>query len=153
MKYIILTFIIMLSFSGCSKNNAFDNFDLTKNQEKSMNSLQSSRIFYKQNSDGIFSAIYLNNIYPKKFKDEEYFFVYFYTKSKAKNIKLKLNNILAIKMQKLPSENEFTDLVKTKTNWNNYYLVTFKKQDKKNLNLTFENYPYTSDQLVYLKDL
>jgi len=152
MKYIIITLITIFSFVGCSKNNAFDNFKLTKDQELSINSLQSSKIKNGDKVDGIFSAIYLNDIYPKLFNDNEYFFVFYYMKEDNKNLNFKLNNFLPIKIKKLPTKNRFTKLINIQNSWNNYYLIAFKKQEKKFLNLSLENNQYISDLLKYQKD-
>ncbi len=152
MKYIIITLITILTFSGCSKNNAFDNFQLTKDQELSINSLQSSKIKSGKTIDGIFSAIYLNDIYPKLFNNNEYFFVFYYMKSDAIDAKFKLNGDEAIKIKKLPSNNRFTNLIDMQNSWNSYYLIAFKKQEKKSLNLLLENGQYVSDLLKYQKD-
>ena len=152
MKYIIITLITVLAFSGCSKNNAFDSFKLTKEQELSINSLQSSKIKSVKDTDGIFSAIYLNDIYPKLFNHNEYFFVFYYMKSHNIDVKFRLNGDETIKIKKLPSNNRFTNLIDIQNNWNNYYLVSFNKQKKKTLNLLLENGLYSSDLLKYQKD-
>jgi len=152
MKYIIITLITVLTFSGCSKNNAFDNFKLTKEQELSINSLQSSKIKSGEDIDGIFSAIYLNDIYPKLFNNNEYFFVFYYMKSNDIDAKFRLNDENTIKIKKLPANNRFTNLIDMKNSWNSYYLVAFNKQEKKSLNLLLENGQYISDPLMYQKD-
>ncbi len=152
MKYTIIILTAIITLTGCARNNAFDNFKLNEKQELSINSLQSSKIKSQKNIDGIVSAIYLNQIYPKLFNNNEYFFVYYYSKTDSGNIKLKLNGQLPIKIKKLNSNNRFTSLIKTKNSWNSYYLVAFKKQDKKTINLLLENYPYVSDLLSYQKD-
>lgn len=152
MKYIIITLITILAFSGCSKKNAFNNFMLNEKQELSINSLQSSKIKRSEKIEGIFSAIYLNEIYPELFNYNEYFFVYYYMKSEVTNLTLKLNKNLPIKIKKLSANNRFTNLIKIENNWNNYYLIAFKKEESISLNLVLENDLYTSDLLNYQKD-
>ncbi|MEA1954979.1 MAG: hypothetical protein U9N02_00620 [Campylobacterota bacterium] len=152
MKYIIITLISILFFNGCSKNNAFDDFDLDATQELSINSLQTSKIKNGYEIDGIFSAIYLNKIYPKLFNNNEYFFVYYYMKSDIESVTLKINGSKPIKIKKLPAKNRFSNLAGIENEWNNYYLVAFKKQEKDTINLVLENGPYVSDLLVYQKE-
>jgi hypothetical protein len=162
MKKISTFLIVLLFFSGCSRKNAFDEFKMQKAQELSISSLQNSKILTKSGEiNGIFSAIYLNEVYPEKFNGDEYFFVYFYTKdnnNKMYNPKdeiesalnIKLNSKLPIKILKLPEENRFSHLVDIKNSWNRYYLVAFKKSDL--LNLTLENGEASSGVIKYKKE-
>ena len=143
--------MVIITINGCSSNNAFKNFNLDKKQELSINSLQSSKVKDSEKIDGIVSVIYLNKIYPKLFNDNEYFFVYFYLKT-DNNLQYKLNGALPLKIKKLNQNNRFADLIDVKNNWNSYYLITFKKQDKNELKFIFENYPFVSDLLVFQKD-
>ncbi len=162
MKYFITTLTILLLLSGCSKNNAFDKFQLDKVQELSINSLQSSKIKIGDSVNGIVSAIYLNEVYPEQFNHNEYFFVYVYLKEDAKmydpniqndyGIILKLNNQKPIKIKKLPAENRFTHLVSIKNGWNSYYLIAFDKHDNNDISLVLENGQFFSDPLSYQKE-
>jgi len=157
--FIILTFLTL--FTACSSKNAFSEFKMDKDQELSISSLKSSKIISKNGEvSGVFSAIYLNEVYPKSFKGDEYFFVYLFTKDTKEmydplkptqtDLRLKLNSKLPIKLQKLPQNNRFSHLVETKSNWNRYYLVSFKKADK--INLVLENGLSSSAVLKYQKD-
>ena len=152
MKYITIIFISILFLNGCSKNNAFDDFGLDLRQELSINSLQTSKIKNKHQIDGIFSAIYLNKIYPKLFNYNEYFFIYYYAKSDTKNLILKLNGAKPIKIKKLPAKNRFSKLSGIENEWSSYLLVAFKKQNKDTIGLFLENNQFSSDLLVYQKD-
>ena len=77
--FIILTLLTFLT--GCSSKNAFDRFDMDKEQELSISSLQTSKILSKEGKvEGFFSVIYLNETYPKSFNGNEYFFVYTFIK-------------------------------------------------------------------------
>lgn len=156
---IFLTFLIL--FTGCSKKNAFFGFEMDKTQELCASGMQSSKIISKDGEvSGVFSAIYLNEIYPHAFYGDEYFFVFFYTKEEkelydSKNhtetdLVLKLNNKLPIKTEKLPQENQFSHLADIKNDWNHYYLVAFKKSDV--LNLILQNGKSSSAVLKYKKE-
>ncbi|MFA5232831.1 MAG: hypothetical protein WC390_00385 [Sulfurimonas sp.] len=157
--FIFLTFLIL--FTGCSKKNAFFGFEMDKAQELCASSLQSSKIISKDGEvSGVFSAVYLNEVYPQAFYGDEYFFVFFYTKENkelydSKNptesdLILKLNDNLPIKMEVLAQENQFSHLADIKNDWNHYYLVAFKKSSV--LNLVLENGKSSSAVLKYNKE-
>lgn len=162
MKYFFSILGIAFLLNGCSAQNAFSKFDMTPQQELSASSIQSSKVKFNDDVNGVFSSIYLNEVYPDKFTQNEYFFIYFYVKDKTKiyepnsldnfDLTLKLNSQLPIKMKKLPANNKFSHLVSQKSPWYRYYLVAFKKQDVKKLNLILENPPYSSAELVYQKE-
>ncbi len=146
---IILTFLIFLT--GCSSKSAFSRFNMTQEQELSIDSNQRSKVKFGDKMNGIISLVYLNMISPKIYKDFEYFYVDIYLKDKTYESRFLLNNIEAISIEKLPSKNEFTDLTSIDAPWSQYYLVIFPKQGDK-LSFVFENGPYTSDPLRFEKD-
>lgn len=108
-----------------------------------------------------FSAIYLNEVYPKSFTEDEYFFVYLYLNKKRElhdpnslddsDLSLKLNGELPKKLKQLPPKNQFSDLVATTSDWNRYYLVAFSKSGKV-LKLVLESDQFYSAELKYQKD-
>ena len=157
---IILTFVVL--FTGCADKNAFSKFDMSEAQELSASSIQSSKIKSKDRTEGILSIIYLNEVYPKVYFNNEYFFVYLYLKNKKDmydptklqdiGLTLKLNSKLPIKIKQLPNDSKFSDLVATKNEWNRYYIVAFKKEKSKTLSIVLENGQFSSDPLVYQKD-
>ena len=161
MKSFFTLLIFFTLFTGCSSKNAFDQFKLSKEQELSISSLQSSKIISKEGKvEGVFSAIYLNEVYPKSFNENEYFFVYTFTKETKEmynpnkptdtDLRLKLNSKLPIKIKKLPKDNRFSHLVSIKSAWNKYYLVAFEKEDT--ISLVLENGQSSSAALKYQKD-
>jgi len=164
MKTFLLIFTYLLIFTGCSSNNAFDLFKMNKDQERSVTSLQTTKILTKDGYvSGIFSAIYLNEVYPDSFNDNEYFFVYIYLKKEEQmydpkkliktNLNLKLNGKAVVKLEKLPTKNKFSHLISTQSDWNTYYLVTFLTDKKRDLslNLELESDQSSSAVLKYLK--
>lgn len=135
---IILTFLTI--FTGCSSKDAFFGFDMDQAQKLSASSLQSSKIVSKNAEiKGTISTIYLNEVYPKSFNGHEYFYVFIFTKEPKKlydpkepsesDMKLKLNSELPIKVERLAAENRFSNLVDTKNEWNQYYLVAFNPSE------------------------
>jgi len=161
MKSILILTTLILIFSGCSHKNAFSNFEMTQKQELSASSLQNSKVKVGERVDGIFSAIYLNEVYPESFNQNEYFYIFYYLKENEKlekpsslneaKLKLKLNGSLPIKVRELERENQFSNLIEVQNRWTQYYLVSFAKQDN-NLSLVFENGQSSSDVLIYQKD-
>lgn len=158
--FTLLTFIIL--FTGCSSKNAFDQFNMSKEQELSVSSLQSAKIISKdQEITGLFSAIYLNEVYPKAFNGDEYFFIYMYLKQPKEicdpeeleeaELNIKLNSKLPIKLKELPRKNNFSNLVSIKSDWNKYYIVAFSRDNSEDFNLLLENGPSSSAELKYQK--
>ena len=161
MRTFLIFFSFLVFFNGCSEKNAFSEFNMLKSEELSVTSLLSSKILFKNGEiNGIFSAIYLNEIYPQKFNDDEYFFVFYYVKDSKdinnpqnlvySDLNIKLNSNLPLKILKLPEENKFSHLVNIRNNWSRYYLIAFKKSDS--INLVLENGEASSSQLKYEKN-
>jgi hypothetical protein len=160
MKFFLTLLSIAVINSGCSFKNGFSKFNMTKEQELSADSLQSSKILNNNGLQGIFSAIYLNKIYPKAFNKDEYFFVFYYIKDQKemhnpnlfdnKNTKILLNSKEAIKIKELPNNNQFSDLVSVKNKWTKYYIVAFKESGDV-LNLVIKNNNSSSQTLRYMK--
>lgn len=162
MKNIFLFLTFLLLFTGCSQKNAFFAFNMDKTKELSASSLQSSKIVSK-NEDvrGVFSAIYLNEVYPETFNEHEYFFIFIYLKEAKKlqtakdglesYLKLTLNAKSPVKIKKLPKENQFSHLIDTTNDWNEYYIVAFEATDKINLSLIDEK-SSASATLKYKKE-
>ncbi len=162
MKSFFITVNILLMLSGCATKNAFSKFDMTSEQELSASSLQTSKIISGNKVEGVLSAIYLNEIYPKSFNQNEYFFIWLYLKNKKEmynpnllddiDLVLKLNSKLPIKIKQLPHANQFSHLVSMKNRWSNYYLVAFEKEEDKTLSLVLESGQSSSAELRYQKD-
>jgi len=162
MKYILTILTFWLLFMGCADKNAFSKFNMQKDQELSAASLQGSKIKMGENVEGIFSAIYLNKVYPNVYTHNEYFYVYLYLKDEKKmhdtntldDIKLtmKLNGRLPIKIKKLDAKNKFSHLASVESEWMRYYLVAFEKEEENAINLVLETDQSSSDVLEYQKD-
>ncbi|MCK9472426.1 hypothetical protein [Sulfurimonas sp.] len=161
MKIFITVLSFLTLFSGCSTKNAFFGFDMNRAQELSASSLQSSKIISKDgNISGIFSVIYLNEVYPKSYNQNEYFYVFMFTKEskvlydsknpKDTDMRLTLNSKPPLNVEKLPEENQFSHLANTKNDWNQYYLVTFEQADT--INLTLEDNTTSSRVIKYKKE-
>ncbi len=154
MKYILITLTFLLFMSGCSHQNAFTKFKMTQEEEFLAANTQSSKIESADKIEGVFTAIYLNNVYKESFINDENFLIAVYMKNPETLYSFKLNKKSPLKIkkiEKLQEFGEFTQLMKTKEKWNEYYLVVFSTQEKK-LNLSIEKESSFSAELLYLKD-
>ena len=149
------TFLVFLVFSvlfiGCAEKSAFSRFNMSEKQELGIDSLMNSKVHKGKKVDGVVSVIYLNKVYPKRYKGDEYFYVYLYLKDKDEKTTFILNDTNATSIKELSSKNEFTYLTSTDVKWNKYYLVRFEKQGDI-LKFLLENGQSSSDLLVFEKD-
>ena len=150
MKTFLITITIFLLLQGCTARNAFDKFNISEDRAKSEDSILSSKIYNKEKVDGIISVVYLNNIFPDKYKNNEYFYVSLYTKEKKEPLFFYLNGKKAFMVQELNASNEFTALTSLKSKWQKYYLVDFTHQGK-SLTFTAKNSLFSSDKIVFKK--
>lgn len=147
---------------GCADKNAFSKFNMQPDQELSAASLQGTKIKMGENVEGIFSAIYLNKVYPNVYTVNEYFYVYLYLKDKKEmhdsntlndiKLTLKLNGKIPLKIKKLDSKNQFSHLASVSSEWRRYYLIAFEREEKSEINLVLETDQSSSDALTYQKD-
>jgi hypothetical protein len=127
---------------------------MTKDEQITASNLQTSKITTKdEDINGIISAVYLNEIYPDIYNDNEYFFVYSYIKDKSSllsnSLNIQLNTHPYIDIRELPKESRFSNLVSTASEWNKHYLVTFEKEDNSTLELRYIDEESSSSSLIY----
>jgi len=151
MKQLFFLFWCSVVFQGCSQNTAFDRFTMTQQQKFAENSIQSSKVTYKDEIDGTLNVVYLNEVNKEQYNDKEYFYVYLYLKDKHPDILFLLNNTPAIHVTQLGAHNQFSNLISFDAPWNKFYLVEFKKQGDK-LNFQLQNKHYKSRVLHFEKD-
>ena len=153
MKSILNALFFTILLAACSHQNAFTKFNLNKEQELGMSSLKSSKIIANNKVRGVISAIYLNEVDPNQFNENEYFYIFTYLKDSSEDITLTLNQKSAIKIEKLSNENRFSHLCSIKNEWNRYYLVTFAKEKKDTLKLILQTSNGSKASLVYKKEI
>ena len=153
MKFFLTILLITMTFLGCSKNNAFDRFNLSHTQELTEESIQSSKLKTDTQTKGVVSTVYLNNVYPELYNENEYFYVYFFIKGESdiKNLHFLLNGSESIYIEELKAENEFSKLTTFDAKWKKYYLVGFKKQSDK-IGFELKSSTLSSSTLYYEKD-
>lgn len=151
MKTFLISTAILVTFLGCSHNNAFDRFEMSKTRELSEENIQSAKITQGDEVGGVVTAVYLNKIYPHLYKDAEYFYIYLNLQEKTQETQFILNNLPSLLVEELNSTNEYTELTLFDAEWKRYYLVGFK-EGKGNLKLHVKNGEYSSSVLTFKKN-
>jgi len=146
-----ILFIILLFLTGCSNRNAFEQFHISPKKELSEENIQTFKIKNGESVDGIVSAIYLNKVLPKLYKENEYFYVYYYIKDKNATVSFLLNGKPSLLKEELPANNEFSNLTSFDAPWSKYYLLGFKKEGNI-LNFTIKTDKGASATLQFVKD-
>jgi len=131
----IYIFLIIIFFSGCSNKNAFVFFDMDEHQELSAQSFKRVKLLSEDSVLGTFSSIYLNEVYPNRYNKNEYFIVYVYLKDSSMPYTIELNSKESVKLKELNHDNRFSDLIREKSKWSRYYLVSFEEVKGDMLNL------------------
>lgn len=153
MKFLLIILLFLLTFSGCAQKSAFERFQLTKSQELAEDSIQSSKIVNGKNEVvGVVTAVYLNKVNPKRYKNNEYFYVYLYAKNKNAVIDFTLNQKPALLQEALPNINEFTALTAFTSKWNKYYLIGFAEEKEQNVLQLNINIDASHTTLTFKKD-
>ena len=128
MKTFLIIFFLILLLDNCSDKNAFDNFNLSKAKELSEDSIQTLKIKQGNKIAGIVNVIYLNKVLPKLYKENEYFYIYYYMKDQNATVNFTLNEKPSLLLEELPARNKFSYLTSFSAPWSKYYLVGFQKQ-------------------------
>jgi len=154
MRYFFTAFIITILLSGCATRNAFSKLEISQEQELSIENTRSSKMISNGETGGIFSVVFLNNVFPKESKNTNDFYISIYTKNQNKdlNINIKLNKELPLEIKELPHANKFAHLAPITSEWTKNYLVSFKNNKKNTIILQIDNGQFSSGELYYLKD-
>jgi len=137
MRFFLIISII-ITFIGCSNNNAFDRFNMSKERERSEENIQSTKLTDKELVIGIATAVHLNKAYPELYNNAEYFYIYLNIDGEPEDTVFELNGSNSMLIEELNSTNEFTQLTHFDANWKHYYLVGFQKEQGK-LELLIKN--------------
>jgi len=143
---------IIIFFGGCASSNAFTKFHVSSNRQYAFSNFQLSDISYKQRSIGTIEAVYLNNIFPKRYNHDEYFYVVVYLQTNQA-LKYTLNKHSPLQVTKLTKHNQFSSLLPIIDNWHKYYLVKFKYIANDHLVFRAKQANFHSYALRYLKTL
>jgi len=151
MKYLVTIMLFLPLLTACSSHNAFYNFKMSKPQELSEDSISSSKIYNKDQTDGLIAAIYLNTIFPKKYNKHEYFYVYMYVKNSSSQVQFMLNAKKPLHITKLAPKNSFSEFLSFSAVWADYYLLEFSHQESENLILEAKTAHFSSNKLQFEK--
>ena len=151
MRTSFILILLTILFNACSSHNAFEKFNISKTKELSEDSIQSAKIKKGDSVDGIVSVVYLNKVLPNLYKDNEYFYVYYYIKDKNATSQFLLNGKQSLLREELSANNEFSNLTAFDAPWSKYYLVGFKKEGNV-LNFTIQTSKEASATLQFIKD-
>ena len=149
MKIFLTAFFAIILLSGCANKNAFSQFNMGTEQEKAIENTISSKMLANNKIGGIFSAIYLNNIYKEMDKNTQKFYISIFMKESQDKIEVSLNNEEPIESKKLSNYNKYSSLLPMKNQWTKNYLVTFKSTLDSNLSLSIDSGQFSSGPLKY----
>ena len=137
----ITAFAAFFFFFGCADKDAYSKFGLLDDEERAFDNVKVVQFRTKEKkSVAVMAAVYLNSVYPQRYKDEERFYLLFIPKEKylLQQLHMKLNGHPVLKLQKLPSQNEYAHLLNMKARWSDFYLASFAKEDNTTLVLHVE---------------
>ncbi len=155
MKYFLTSLAIVFLFTGCTTRNAFSELNITTEQEMAIENTLSWKIVSSDKVEGVFSAIYLNNIYKNIDKNTNIFYISMYLKTQDQNFSVTLNEQVLQDIVILDKNNKYKKLLSIENDWRNDYLVSFKNDENNNSNqliLKIDSGPFSSGPLNYLKD-
>ena len=149
MRFSLLSFIALLTMSGCADKGAFDLFKMDAAHERSVEQLRTGSIVLSLETKAIISGIYLNPVYPQQYKDGESFIVAIYFENDIRSVKkrdihdigytLTLNGKEPVEMEELPEKDLRRELIPVRNTWNRFYLVKYKNFSEGVLTLALEN--------------
>ncbi|NOQ31539.1 MAG: hypothetical protein GQ570_10485 [Helicobacteraceae bacterium] len=156
--YIKLTLLVatILTFTSCSKTNAFTYFSISNESEKAISSLQSATIKDNKKTTVIFSAININTVTDKR-EDYENFLISIYLEDKdyseeLMSKSLTLNSKAPLVVQELDENSTLLKLMPIKNRWSRYYEVMFTSEKSEKLNLIYQTYDKKMASLTFQKE-
>lgn len=157
-KFSVL-FLAIFIFFGCGKS-ALVMFDKDEDFQKALQYTEEKQLKNYFQTLAIFRATHLNQVYPQKYNDKEYFFVGIYIQDDMKKEKSKINNpqyALTLNGNKFLSYEEVDEnnvLHKTMpfvNRWTAYYVVAFDKQESNEMTLEYKKDTNQSVSFVFKK--
>jgi hypothetical protein len=159
MKYFFATLFVGFLISGCATRSAFSKFGITQEQELSIENTRSGEMRNGTKVGGIFSSVYLNNIYPNMSEDTNVFYISTYMRkdsvdnNESNDFSIKMNNAKPKEIRKLAYDTKLNDLLPVKTSWTNNYVVTFDNNETTDkIDLVIGIDQFSSGSLIYSKD-
>jgi hypothetical protein len=153
LKILLLGLATTLFISGCATKNAFSKLNMGTEQEVAVENTRCAKLITEDSVGGIFSAVYLNNIYKDMDQKTQNFYISTYIKKSDIDLDIKLNGKKPLTITKLPSLNKYSHLLSTSNEWTKNYEVIFMKTKSSNINLSIDSGQFSSGLLKYSKDL
>jgi hypothetical protein len=144
----------LLGMTGCTTKSPSDSYKMERASEHAVTSLQTATITRDGTVEAVVSGIYLNGVYPKRYRDGEYFLIALYD-ALEQNIldALRLNGTAPELTEELPGEDPLLELMPIRNAWNRYYLLRFPLQSRaEELTLTPGSGRCVKGALSYRKD-
>jgi len=162
MRISLIAIAGLLMFGGCADKGAFDMFRMDETHERSVEQMRSGTIIQSFETKAIISALYLNPVYPKQYKDGEYFVAAIYFE-KPQNLETKkwdikeygysltLNGASPAQMEEIKENDPRRALIPVQNKWNRYYFIRFEPAGESSLMLRLESNQTGSVVLNYPK--
>jgi len=148
-KSFSMILLVSSLFFGCSSKSAMSVFDSDELYEKGLEYTQVEDIINSFETKAIINATYLNSTDSSWDNDYQNFLIGIYIVDdnsdekdmyiNNKKYKLTLNDKTPFKIKELKSTNKLYNHIPVKNPHAKYYIVSFKKDDKKTLKLVYEN--------------
>ncbi len=154
-----ITFSILLAAalvggSGCSTKSAYDAFEMDSRSERVLTYLRTATFVREGATEAVISTVYLNAVYPKRYKGGEYFYIALYHEDPEAALQgLRLNKSAAPEeVRELEQTDQLYSIMPARNRWQRSFLVRFAMQSGDKLTLTPENGRIGTGALDYRKD-
>ena len=152
MKFFLTALIVVLFNSGCTTKNAFTKLNLTHEQKRAVEHIQNGKIMNGTSVEAIYSVMYLNGADKNIQRTDNEFYIALYRKNDTLDLNITMNEQAALDIEKVASDNEYSDLLSTQYIWSRNYKVTFENNGTKNISLQIGTGPFLSAPLMFVKD-
>ena len=152
MRIFLTTLFIIILSSGCATRNAFSKLDIEKEQEEAIEHTRSGKITYEDKIAGIYSVVFLNNVYEEMDEETNQFYISMYLKNKNTDLNITLNQVKPRHFIRLEEENEYSHLLGMKTDWTDNYIVVFENNNTTSPILKIDSDQFSSGLLNFREE-
>jgi len=147
--------LIVLLFSACSRESAFEHFTrLDSLHERAVTQLRRATLGEANRTQALISVIYLNPVEPESYGEAPAFLVALFDRngSGLETYKTTLNGREPAGIVRLDENCSLRSLMPLDNPWNSYYQLLFAAEADDNLTLRFENGPSLQGEVTYYTD-
>ncbi len=155
MRFWFTSLIVILLFTACSRDTAFEYFTkLDSRKERAVVNLRRITLNEQNETSALISVIYLNPVDPQLYIGRPNFLVALYDKRgrTLDEYNITLNGRPYVGMTELDDNCSLRRLMPLDNPWNRYYQLIFPYQDDANLTLRFETHPSLTGEVTYETD-